>query len=104
MFREKAKDILITESFLQNFIIVTSDILLLIVDNLSYSEQKLINKIKGEIKRIRKEKKLFIIHNLKTYRTRNQVQNYKNNTLLKSGTFSLQKNEHITSSHKSYRR
>ena len=97
MFREKAKDILITESFLQNFIIVTSDILLLIIDNLSYSEQKLINKIKGEIKRIRKEKKLFIIHNLKTYRSRDQVQNYINNTLLKSGTFSLQKHEHITS-------
>ena len=64
-FREKARDILITESFLQNFIIVNSDILLLVVDILNYSEQKLINKIKDEIKRLKQNKKLFVIHNLK---------------------------------------
>ena len=98
LFREKAKDILITESFLQNFIITTCDILLLIVDNLAYSEQKLINKIKSEIKRTRKDKKLFIIHNLKTYRNESQIKNYINNILLKSGTFSLQKHENISSS------
>ena len=95
-FREKARDILITESFLQNFIIVNSDILLLVVDNLNYSEQKLINKIKDEIKRLKQNKKLFVIHNLKTYRNVDQVKYYIDNTLLKSGTFTLQKHEHIT--------
>ena len=95
-FREKARDILITESFLQNFIIVNSDILLLVVDNLNYSEQKLINKIKDEIKRLKQNKKLFVIHNLKTYRNVDQVKYYIDNTLLKSGTFTLQKQEHIT--------
>ena len=97
MFREKAKDVLITESFLQNFLIEFSDVLLIFVDNLTYSEQKVINKIKEEIKNHRKNKKLFIIHNLKTFRTEQQVKNYINNILLKSGTFSLNKHEHITS-------
>jgi hypothetical protein len=40
---------------------------------------------------------LFIIHNLKTFRTEQQVKNYINNILLKSGTFSLNKHEYITS-------
>ena len=96
LFREKARDILITESFLQSFIIINSDILLLIVDNLNYSEQKLINKVKDEIKRMKCNKKLFIIHNLKTYRNIEQVKNYINTILFKSGSFNLQKHEHIT--------
>ena len=70
---------------------------MLVVDNLTYSEQKVINKIKDEIKNHRKNKKLFIIHNLKTFRTEEQVKSYINNILLKSGTFSLNKHEHITS-------
>lgn len=44
-FKQKARDIMITESFLQNFIISNSNILLLVVDILSYSEQKLIKYI-----------------------------------------------------------
>jgi hypothetical protein len=64
-FGEKAKDVLIAESFLTNFIIEFSDVLLLVVDNLTYSEQK--------------------------------VKNYINNILLKNGTFSLNKHEHISS-------
>jgi len=76
LFREKAKDVLITESFLQNFFLEFSDVLLLVVDNLTYSEQKVINKIKDEIKNHRKNKKLFIIHNLKAFRTEEQVKNY----------------------------
>ena len=40
LFREKTKDVLITESFLQNFLIEFSDVLLLLVDNLTYSKQK----------------------------------------------------------------
>ena len=95
-FVEKARDISITENFLQNFIISNSNILLLVIDILSYSEQKLINKIKGEITRGKTEKKLFIIHNLKTYRKKEQVQNYINDVLFKSGTFNLQRHEDIT--------
>jgi len=99
-FKLKARDILITESFLQNFIISYSNILLLVVDYLSTSEQKLINKIKEEIIKQKKDKKLFIIHNLKTYTKKEQVKKYIDEILLKSGTFELNFHEEVTSKKK----
>ena len=52
-----------TELFLENFIIKYSDILLVVVGKLTYSEQLLINKIKVE--NISQNKgRIFIIHNL----------------------------------------
>ena len=96
-FRLKARDILITESFLQSFIISTSDLLLVVIDKLSFSEQKLINKIKGEIKTNKTKKQIFIIHNLKTYRTREQMEKYIDDILNKSATFKLRRGETITS-------
>ena len=83
--------------FLQNFIIFYSDILLLVVDYLTFSEQKLINQVKNNIKRGNKFKKLIIIHNLKTYRTIKDIKYYINNVLLKSYSFNLRKNEKVTS-------
>ena len=83
--------------FLQNFIIFYSDILLLVVDYLTFSEQKLINQVKNNIKRGNKFKKLIIIHNLKTYRTIKDIKYYINNILLKSYSFNLRKNEKVTS-------
>lgn len=99
-FRLKARDILITESFLQSFIISTSDLLLVVIDKLSFSEQKLINKIKGEIKTNKIKKQIFIIHNLKTYRTKEQIESYIKDTLNKSATFKLRTGESITSNRK----
>ena len=96
-FRLKARDILITESFLQSFIISTSDLLLVVIDKLSFSEQKLLNKIKRESKIRKEKKKIFIIHNLKTYRTIKQVEEYISEILLKSATFKLRKGDNITS-------
>ena len=49
LFREKSREKLITELFLQNYIIHNSDILILVVGILTYSEQKLLNRIKTEI-------------------------------------------------------
>ena len=83
--------------FLQNFIIFYSDILLLVIDYLTFSEQKLINQVKNNIKRGNKFKKLIIIHNLKTYRTIKDIKYYINNVLLKSFSFNLRKNEKVTS-------
>ena len=54
-FKEKVKDKIMTDFFLQNFILKNSDILLVIVGMLTYSEQLLIKKIKEECK---KEKKI----------------------------------------------
>ena len=87
LFKEKCREKLITELFLQNYIVHNSDILIVVVDVLSFSEQKLLMKVKKEIERSKRRIPLYIIHNLKTYTSIEQVQNYINETLLKSATF-----------------
>ena len=83
LLAEKCRDKIITEIFLQNYIVHNSDILLLVVGVLTYSEQKLINKVKAEIKRAKLNKTLYIVHNLKTYTSIEQVQKYISDILLK---------------------
>ena len=100
-FKEKSREKLITELFLQNYIINYSDILIIVVGILTYSEQKLLNKIKNELKMMEKndhfkEKEkpntsLFVIHNLITYKTVKQVEEYIDELLLKSATLNLEK-------------
>ena len=99
LFKEKSREKLITELFLQNYIIHNSDILILVVGKFTYSEQKLLNKIKTEIKRSNINKPLFIIHNLFTFTSKNQVEEHINEYLLKSATFDLEKG-HKTSTEK----
>ena len=96
-FNNKSKDLVATNIFLQNFIIFHCDILLLVIDYLSFSEQKLINKIKNNIKLLNTQKKLIIIHNLKNCRKIKEIKNYIDNILLKSFSFKLKRNETITS-------
>ena len=95
-FIERARDRIVTELFLQNFIISYSDILILVVGMLTYSEQLLISKIKQEIKNNEKDRKFFIIvHNLKTFTEVEQVEDYIKNRLLKSSTLNLSKKQII---------
>ena len=94
-FKENARDKIMTELFLENFIIRNTDILLIVVGKLTYSEQLLINKIKVESKKQNKGR-IFIIHNLQEFRTKDQVENYIKNTLLKCSTFDLNKRTWIT--------
>ena len=58
LFKEKSREKLITEFFLQNYIINNSDILLIVVGILTYSEQKLLNKIKIQLKNSKFAKKI----------------------------------------------
>ena len=94
-FKESARDKIMTEIFLQNFIIKVSDVLLVVVGKLTYSEQLLINKIKVESQKQNKGM-IFIIHNLQEFRTKEQVENYIKNTLLKCTTFNLIKRTWIS--------
>ena len=94
-FKESARDKIMTEIFLQSFIIKVSDILLVVVGKLTYSEQLLINKIKIESQRQNKNT-IFIVHNLQEFRTKEQVENYIKNTLLKCSTFNLIKRTWIS--------
>ena len=99
-FQEKSKEKLITELFLQNYIINNSDILLIVVGILTYSEQKLLYKIKNQIIKLKLNKPLFIIHNLYTLTKIEQVEDYINNYLLKSSTFTLEKGHKISTQKK----
>ena len=76
-----------TDYFLQKFIIDSADVLLCVVNKLNLSDQKFLLRIQKEIN----NKKIFVIHNLKTFTKKKQVEDYIENTLLKSLTFKLEK-------------
>ena len=76
-----------TDYFLQKFIIDCADILLCVVNKLNLSDQKFLLRIQKEIN----NKTIFVIHNLKTFTKIKQVQEYIENTLLRSLTFKLEK-------------
>ena len=82
-FEQYSRDKLITEFFLQKFIIWKSDIIILVVGNISLTEQKLIYTVSQEVKYLDKNKQIFVIHNLKEYSTKDQVEDYIENTLKK---------------------
>lgn len=93
LINKMAKDRLITDYFLQKFILEKSDIFICVVDNLTLTDQKFINRIVNNYT----NKTIFIIHNLKTFIEKNQVENYINNTLRKSLTFDLKQDKYYDS-------
>ena len=94
-FIEKARDKLLTEEFLQNYIIKNSDILLLVFGKLTFEEQKLLEKVKRDMKNSKRKESLLVIHNLKEFERIKQVEDYIAETLLKSSTFKLKKSTKI---------
>ena len=64
---EISRDKLFTEAFLESYILRKSNVLLLVVGILSFSEQKLINKINKDLEKLEKikeKKNLIFVHNL----------------------------------------
>ena len=100
-FKEKSREKLITELFLQNYIINNSDVLIAVLGILTYSEQKLLMKIKKEIERSKLNIPLFIIHNLIPFTKVEQVNEYIDFFLLKSATFNLIEGHKISTKTKS---
>ena len=98
-FAEQSRDKILTEIFLQTFIIKHSDILLLVFGKLSYDEQKLLNKIKNDIENVKRKEPLIIIHNLKEFESLKQIEDYIDNTLKKSLTFIIEE-QHLMSKDK----
>ena len=88
-FIEKARDKSLTEIFLQNYIIKNSDLLLLVFGKLTFEEQKLLLKIKRDMKILKRKDPLIVIHNLKEFERIKQVENYIKEVLLNSSTFNL---------------
>lgn len=89
--QQMIRDRQITDYFLQKFLLEQSDIFICVVDNLSLTVQKFINRI---IKNDR-YKTIFIIHNLKTFIEKKQVENYVENILKKSLTFKLKEDKYF---------
>ena len=94
-FIEQSRDKLLTEVFLQNYIIKNSDLLLLVFGKLSFEEQKLLNKVKNDMKNLKRKEPLIVIHNLKEFERVNQVEDYIKNVLLLSSTFKLMEGTEI---------
>ena len=92
---EISRDKLFTEAFLESYILRKSNVLLLVVGILSFSEQKLINKISKDLEKLKenKSKNLIVIHNLQTYEEVADVEKYIDQILLKSASFNLKKDQ-----------
>ena len=88
---EFAKDRQMTEYFLQRFVLTQANILLVLVGQLTYTDQKFLNRIKKECG----DKRIFIIHNLKNLEQKEQVEDYIKDTLKLSLTFKLKDNNMI---------
>ena len=82
------RDKLITEKFIEDFIISNSNVLVLVVGSITLNEQKLMKRIKQSLK---ENQELFVIHNLQNYYEKTQVNDYIDNTLKK--LFELQIHE-----------
>ena len=89
-----ARDQVITEVVLSDFIIQESNILIAVLEQLSFEEQEMLKTLierlkKKEIKGIQK-RRLIVIHNLMNIATVNDIKNFIDNVLLKSLTFKLE--------------
>ena len=89
IFENCLRDKLITERFLEEFIINTSDIMILVVGNITLSEQKILTRIKNSLKN---KKQLYVLHNLQNYQNKKQVEDYIENTLKKLYGIKIEEN------------
>ena len=85
--KDLSKDKKFTEIFIQDFIINKSNILIVVVDQLTFSEQKLINRLKSN----ENFDKLFVIHNLQFFGNKNIIEEYIENIIKKSIFSNLEK-------------
>ena len=74
------KDKIITEQFIENFIVEISHIVIFVVGDIAFNEQKFLTRIKNALK---VDKCLYVIHNLKNYQSKSNVEDYIENTLKK---------------------
>ena len=86
-FEEYSRDKLITEFYIQQFILWKSNIIILLVGSITLSEQKLYARIKSELMAIqenkKENKKLYVVHNLQNFYLKDDVNDYIENTLKK---------------------
>ena len=102
MLKLSETDKTLTEYFIQNFIVQKSNILIVVIDMLTYNEQILLNRIKIENKlKDQIPSPLFVIHNMQTFSLKKQVEDYIKETLTKSASFKLKEIKTIKQESKS---
>ena len=84
---EISRDKQMTENFLQSFALESSHIVIAVVGQLTFQDQKFLNRIKEFSKR----KDLFIVHNLMFLESKENVENYIKDTIEQSLFFKLEK-------------
>ena len=87
----------ITDFFLQRFIIENANVILLVVEKLSIDDQFFLNKLTKLIKENNEKflQKIIVIHNLMKMKEIKVVEEYIENTLKKSLTFTLKKRDDL---------
>ena len=90
MCKNLVKDKIFRNIFIQDFIIEKSDILIVVVNQLSYNEQIFLNRLKHE-----NCKKIIIIHNLKFFDNKNNVFKYFEDNIQSSVFFNLETMKHL---------
>jgi len=81
------RDLKQSEEFTRNFLINNSKIIIVVVNQLSLSEQLFLYELKTE----KKYEELFILHNLYIFKTRREIEDYINNTLINAIYFDITK-------------
>lgn len=81
------RDLKRSEEFMKNFLIKNSKIIIVVVNQLSLAEQIFLY----ELKKDRNYEELFIIHNLYNFKTRKDIEEYIDNTLINSIYFDIKK-------------
>ena len=89
LLEECLRDKLVTEKFIEDFIISYSYILVLVVGSITLNEQKLMKRIKNSLKN---NQESFVIHNLQNCYKKEQVDDYIENTLKKLFGLKIQEN------------
>ena len=87
LVKNLSKDKKFTEIFIQDFIIQKSNILIVVVDQLTFSEQKLINRLKYN----KNFDKLFVIHNTQFFEKIKTIEEHIKNVIEKSIFSNLKK-------------
>ena len=87
LIKTSSKDKKFIEIFIQDFIVDKSNVLIVVVDQLKFSEQKLINRLKSHTN----FDKLFVIHNLQFFCDIKTIEEHIENVILKSVFSNLEK-------------
>ena len=96
-FKNNSREKIVTELFLQDYIIYNSDILIIVVGMLTHSERITLYEIEAKLKKEKSliKPNLFIIHNLMNCFSIKQVETYIEEILLKCPDFQLVKESPI---------